>query len=188
MSNLIVCNTIEPGTYAVKEIVSNKRNNDLAQDYVKSLFDYNQITGDLIRKIRTSNKVKIGDIAGSLNKSNGYYHVMIGGKAYKKHRIIFLWHHGYLPDYIDHIDRDRSNNRIENLREVTNKENVQNRNISKKNTSGVTGVYFDKCENMWRACISIEGKRTYIGRFKTLEEATKVRKDAELRYYTHAPK
>jgi len=170
------------------EIVSIKRNNDLTQDYVKSLFDYNQITGDLIRKIKTSNNVKIGDIAGSLNKYNGYYCVKVGGKAYKKHRIICLWHHGYLPDYIDHIDRDRSNNRIENLREVTNRENTQNCNIRKSSTSGVAGVHFDKFRNAWRACISIEGKRTYIGTFKTLEEATKVRKDAELRYYTHAPK
>ena len=72
---------------------------------------------------------------------------------------------------IDHIDNDKENNNISNLRYATHIENSQNRSISSKNTSGVKGVHFNKANNKWRACIVIDYKSIHIGYFETLEEA-----------------
>jgi hypothetical protein len=71
-----------------------------------------------------------------------------------------------------------------NLRLCTNAENLQNRvNIPTNNSSGIIGVHFDRSRNKWKVEIGVNGKNKYIGRYNTLEEATKARRDAELLYY-----
>ena len=86
-------------------------------------------------------------------------------------------------EFIDHINRDPLDNRRENLRIVSIQENNMNVSISKRNKSGIAGVCWDKDANKWRATIRYKYKLIHLGRFDTLEEATKARKDAEEEYF-----
>ena len=84
--------------------------------------------------------------------------------------------------FVDHINKNRADNRKHNLRCCRRAENDRNRGTYSTNTSGVTGVYFDKRRNKWVASISFDKKRTFIGRFATKEDAIQARleKEAEL--------
>jgi hypothetical protein len=151
---------------------------DLTVDLLKHLFDYDKETGNLIWKVSNGNNQKIGDIAGSLNAKVGYIRVGINGKKYLAHRLIFLYHKGYLPKTIDHINGDKVDNRIENLRAVTASQNQHNRKINSNNTSGYKGVYYYKPLNKWCANIRLEYKRIHLGYYKTPEEAAEVLRKA----------
>ena len=146
---------------------------DLTVDLLNELFEYDKETGDLIWKVRKAQSVKVGDIAGYL-QSTGYKRLKINAKAYLVHRIVFLMHKGYLPKTIDHINGDRLDNRIENLRAVTANQNQHNRKLNSNSTSGFKGVSWCKTQNNWRASIKLEGKAIELGRFNTPEEADAV--------------
>lgn len=129
------------------------------KEILDQIFEYKD--GDLYWK-----PVKAGTVDGS-----GYLQVGIKGKYYKNHRLIFLMHHGYLPDLIDHADGNRQNNRIENLREATRSQNNYNKKIGKSNTSGVKGVSWRPDSKKWRARIYVEKNPIVLGMFDTIEEA-----------------
>ena len=98
------------------------------------------------------------------------------------HRVAFFLHHGYYPVWpnsVDHINRDGCDNRIENLREATAKEQSANTGVGKANTSGTKGVSFLKDKNKWRASMNINGKKTNLGTFSNLNDAIAARKAAE---------
>lgn len=97
-------------------------------------------------------KINIGDVAGRLNNRN-YYQTCFDGKDYKNHRIIFFLHYGYCPDCIDHINTDRTNNKINNLREATRSDNNCNSKIRKNNTSGHKNVSLQSGK-YWRVQIN----------------------------------
>jgi hypothetical protein len=118
---------------------------------------------------KTSGRKLKGNQAGWLNK--GYVMVGIGGEEHPAHRIIFLLHHGYCPEYIDHVDGNRSNNRIENLRSATLNENARNCKKPSHNTSGYKGVCWDKNRNKWMAYITINNKFKSLGRYEQIEDA-----------------
>jgi hypothetical protein len=84
---------------------------------------------------------------------------------------------------VDHINHNKLDNRRDNLRVCTQQENAQNRPIQCNNTSGITGVTWDKRKNKWRATISVNGKRKYLGYFNSKEEAADVRRLAEVEYF-----
>ena len=140
--------------------------NELTQEYVRELFDYRG--GELYRKVsRANNKVKSGNLVGS-DQGNGYREVTIDGKSYYIHRLIFLYHHGYLPEFLDHIDGDKSNNDILNLRGVTRSQNQQNSRKTKSydgkpTSSRFKGVSWNKQLKKWDVRIQINGKRKYLG-------------------------
>jgi hypothetical protein len=142
---------------------------ELTLDLVNKLFRYDKETGDLIHKANKGT-AKAGDKAGSVNGS-GYVVTGIEGNKYRNHRIIFLMHRGFLPDCLDHIDNNKLNNRIENLRPATLSQNQQNRRISKNNTSGVKGVKWKATQNIWTASVTLNGKRKHVGHFRTVHEA-----------------
>ena len=146
----------------------------LTQTRVKELFDYRN-DGELIWKVPRGN-CKSGTITGrSLNR--GYKVVGIDKISYLCHRVVWIWHYGYSPEnFIDHIDRNKKNNKIENLREVSASCNLRNTNIWKNNTSGVKGVVF--CHGGWEARIGYNGG-TYLGRFADFGEAVSHRLAAE---------
>lgn len=137
------------------------------QNYVKQLFDYQN--GKLFWKVRKSDKTKIGDEAGS-QRDDSRISVRIDGKAYRLHRLIYLYHHGFIPEYIDHIDGNPSNNRIENLRPATVKQNSYNRTKQANNTSGYKGVYFHKATKKWVAYCDASS----LGYYDTPEDANVV--------------
>lgn len=96
--------------------------------------------------------------------------VRINTGTYAVHRIIYLYHHGYLPAIVDHIDRNSQNNKIENLRDADWNLSNQNRGTFKNNTSGWKGVSFNKLKNKWEIRVMTNGKRKLIGRFVLLYE------------------
>jgi len=105
--------------------------------------------------------------------SRGYRRVIYkqGCKSIAVHRIIFLMHHKYLPEVVDHINGKPADNRIENLRAATIKTNNYNSRLAKNNTSGVTGVSFSKQNKCWRCSLSFENKTKEISGFTTKEDA-----------------
>ncbi len=145
----------------------------ITQQRVRELFDY--FDGMLIRKVsrgrgKYSVRWRKGDVAGS-ELSYGYRGISIDYNSYKLHHIIWLWHHGSLPNgVIDHINGNKADNRIENLRIGSHAQNCQNkRRPMITNKLGVQGVY--KVNNKYRAAIHKNYKRIHIGYFDTAEEA-----------------
>jgi hypothetical protein len=109
----------------------------------------------------------IGKKIGSL-LPNGYVFVQIKGRYFMVHRLIYLMHHKTWPEYIDHIDCNKSNNKIENLREITKSLNALNVKVNKKNnSSGFNGVYWSNRSKKWIAQVSRNHKTKYIGGFDT---------------------
>lgn len=136
----------------------------ITQSELQSIFNYNKDTGILIRKNN-------GKIAGTIN-DKGYIQVTINYKRYKAHRLIWLYVYGYIPSRcIDHINGIKNDNRIINLRECSQSENSYNAKLSKRNTSGIKGVFFDSNRNKWRASIRVDNKIIQLGRFDSLEQA-----------------
>lgn len=90
---------------------------------------------------------------------------MVDRKLYKVHRLIFLWHHGWLPAEVDHSDTKKGNNRISNLRPAGKSENAWNVGARKNNTSGYKGVTWSKAYGKWQSQIQVRGKRRYLGLF-----------------------
>jgi len=156
-----------------------KKNIIITQKEVRRLFDYRE-DGTLIRKHKSPRGISWkGQLAGSLGNC-GYHRTYIKGKIFLNHQIVWLWHYGYIPENeIDHIDRDKTNNRIENLREVSRSCNAKNLTILASNTSGVTGVGWYKRQSMWESHISVKGRKIHIGRDKDYVEAVAMRLAAE---------
>ena len=141
---------------------------NLSRDLLKELFEYKD--GHLFWKSKPNRRIDISNPAGTIN-TNGYLETRINGKTYKTHRLVFLMHHGYLSKEIDHIDGNKSNNAIENLRPATRSQNNHNKGKPKNNTSGYKGVYWKKAAGKWIAQIGINGKRKHLGYFDTAEQA-----------------
>jgi hypothetical protein len=132
----------------------------------REIFDY--FDGNLywneVAPARVRNK-----LAGYM--TGPYLKVRYEGRAYMLHRIIYEMHNGAFEGFIDHIDRNKLNNRIENLRVVTKSENELNCTKRVTNTSGYKGVYFSKQFNKWRAKIDKDKKQIHIGYYDDVEEA-----------------
>ena len=136
-------------------------------EYVLSAFDYQD--GNLIRKTGRVNE--IGQIAGCVHKGKGYIHVKIKAKAFKAHRLVFLYHLGYLPECVDHIDGDKTNNKIENLRAATKEENCRNQKIRSTNKSGYKGVKWVEHCKKWQVEVCKNYKQLRFGMYEDLELA-----------------
>ena len=150
----------------------------LTQKRLKELLDYDPKTGDFIWKVRTTNSIEIGDIAGSF--SHGYIQIGIYGVLYLAHRIAWLYEYGYFPENgLDHKDRIRHHNWIDNLREASQQCNLRNTGNRKNNTSGVKGVCWDKDRNKWVARIVVNGKQSNLGGYKDFNNAVCARLAAE---------
>lgn len=150
----------------------------MTQELLKEIFDYDEATGIFIHKINKGRLAKKGDIAGHVNK-RGYVVIKAFSKAYKAHRLAWLWIHGEMPKQIDHINGIKHDNRISNLRNVGDYEQCRNKPIPKNNTSGILGVYYCKTMKKWTAHIGYDNKTKTLGRFNTKEEAITARKKAE---------
>ena len=140
----------------------------ITQELLLQTFSYKD--GSLYYKDGFDNQVNKGDLAGSKG-SNGYLQVKVSRKSYLAHRVIFLMVKGFLPGYVDHIDGNKLNNKIENLRECTFSQNRCNTTRYKNNKSGVKGVFWDKEHRKWNARIQFNNKRTLVGRYSSIEDA-----------------
>lgn len=137
---------------------------EISQELLKQLFTYKK--GFLYWKVKRP-KSQIGKKAGFLNKrkSGDRYMIKINGKSYLNSRLIFLYHHNWLPEMVDHKKHNTLDDRIENLRPATRSQNLINRTSSKNSTSKYLGVSFHKLANKWCANIFIDKKLKHLGYF-----------------------
>lgn len=113
-----------------------------------------------------------GKIAGHDNKTLGYSEVFVLGKSYYAHRLAWFYVHGEWPKFdIDHINHNRTDNRLCNLRQATDSENQQNQKLSKANSSGTTGVSWSTRKSAWIVQARYCGKSVYGGQFQCIEQA-----------------
>lgn len=143
-------------------------------DEIKKLISYNPDSGRFTWLVNRR-AVKDGDIAGSVN-SKGYVCISVLGSSYLAHRMAWMFVHGYTPKEIDHVNGNRSDNRISNLRDSCRSENALNTAMSDRNSSGTKGVSYNKKYKLWQAYGSINGKGVSIGSFKKIEDAIEARK------------
>ena len=153
---------------------------------LRELLRYDPYTGHFTRLVRTSNRIKVGDIAGALTDT-GYISITVVGHHYQAHRLAWLYVHGAWPNgEIDHINGCRDDNRFHNIRDVTRTENQQNRRrVNTGSKSGFLGVHWDNKDGTWRARIMVDGKLHFLGRFPTAEEAHAAYLTAKRELHTH---
>ena len=138
-----------------------------------AMFDYKD--GLLVWK-------KTGKVAGYVSKA-GYTQVSFNSRLEYAHRIIFVMFYGYLPDHVDHIDGDRTNSRIQNLREADNTRNQWNRGMDRRNSSGFKGVYWHSQREKWHAEIRVNKKKISLGLHDTAEQAAEAYDRASRRFH-----
>lgn len=123
---------------------------------------------------------RVGKPVGYVD-ANGYRRVHINGVQLKLHRVVFALNAGRWPQDLDHIDGDRLNNDISNLRETNTVENGRNQKLHSRNTSGTVGVYWHERHQKWVASIGVRGRLKHLGTFASKNEAMRARKEAERR-------
>jgi hypothetical protein len=158
----------------------------LTQEQVRAVFNYNSELGLLLRKqcwVCGCSNAPVFSLHGE-----GYLTVSVGSKSHLMHRLIWIYHHGDIPNNkeLDHIDGNRANNRLENLRLVDRSRNNKNARRRVDNTSGYPGVFFVKSRKRWVVLIYINKQRKQMGSFKELTDAINARKMAQAAYGYHA--
>lgn len=153
------------------------------------LFDYDPETGIVSWKAKVGNgKIKAGDRAGAV-RSSGYRVIRLKIGNLFEHRVVWFLHNGVLPDcQIDHINRNKTDNRIQNLRLAPRNEadNLQNLGLRKDNKTGLAGVRWHNSSKKWESRIRVAKVYIYLGVFDSFFDAVCARKSAELKYFTFA--
>ena len=140
----------------------------LTQEFLHELFEYRD--GDLFWKISPAKNVKKNSLAGGIGR-NGYKRTSINKQGYLIHRIIFLMNKGHLPEFLDHIDGNKLNNKIENLRPATRSENGYNIGARSHGSSGYKNVSWHKGDQTWNVVITVNKKNKHFGSFKNINDA-----------------
>lgn len=140
----------------------------LTVEELEKILNYNPTTGAITFKVSRGPRS-----AGSMathKTYGGYIAVMVCGRSYRAHRIAWALAHRHWPTHeIDHINGERSDNRLVNLREATSRENAKNLGVRSTNTSGYKGVHFHRQSGKWRARICVDYKYVSLGLFVTPE-------------------
>lgn len=156
----------------------------LSAKRLREILDYNPETGVFRWKVMLAHRRKPGDAAGSL--THGYIEIGIENQSYRAHHLAWLYIHGKLPEgMIDHIDGNRANNAIANLRLATNQQNSQNKRQASptKLSSKLLGVTWNADRQCWQAQIGHSGKNYYLGLYKTETAAHAAYLKAKLRLH-----
>lgn len=149
----------------------------LTRDRLCELYVYDQYQG-------TFTKRATGEINKGAKDTCGYLHMTIDGSTYSLHRLAWLYMTGEWPQHlIDHIDRNKGNNKWGNLRAASASENRINADPYKSNRSGQRGVHFYKPNSMWCARLGVRGKRLHLGYFSDFDEACAVYREAADKHY-----
>ena len=169
---------------------------NITPDLLRQLLRYEPETGKLFWKLRdvpegnlhihSWNARLAGKEALTAKDSRGYFHGTILYSSLRAHRVIWAMHHGEWPKgEIDHINHDKTDNRADNLRVVSHKQNLRNRSLHKNSSSGFTGVVWHKSRGKWRAQIGVNGVTKYLGLFETIDDAIAARKAADSKHGFH---
>ncbi len=152
---------------------------------LKNLLQYDSETGIITNRGDRNGRAQNGAEAGNV-RPDGYRIIRLQGHDILAHRLAWMLHFGEWPaHHIDHINHSKADNRIVNLRVVTRAENQRNMSRARNNTSGITGVCWNKCSKKWQASISAEGKQIYLGLHDNLFLAYLARRGAERKYGYH---
>lgn len=150
------------------------RASDITQATCLELFVYSN--GKLYNKVTRSSRAVKGTEAGGSSGVKAYLRIKIGGHNYAVHRLIYFMQHGYMPELVDHINGDKLDNHITNLRACTNTENSYNSAVNYSSCSGVKGATWDK--GKWRMRIQARGKSYHLGYVAGLELAALILSEA----------
>ena len=163
---------------------------DLTAQRLRELLHYDPETGVFTRIAKASsnaNRRPLGPVAGNPS-SNLYLRVGVDGTRYLYHRLAWLYMTGEWPAAdVDHINRDRQDNRWANLRAATRSENMQNLGLDKRSKSGVKGVSWNAHTQKWHARFKADKRMIHLGFFRTIEEAAKVYAENVGKFHTHLP-
>lgn len=154
----------------------------LTQEDLQRALNYCPITGHFTWKVSVGARGKQGNRAGRVHHS-GYRHIFIAKKSYTEHRLAFLYMTGEIPEYVDHINNKRDDNKWENLREASREENNRNALIRIDNTTGIKGITIDKRRGYYVVRLGIGGVRKFLGCYKDLELAELVLNEAREHYH-----
>jgi hypothetical protein len=155
----------------------------MKHERLKELIHYDPDSGEFTWLVKRGRSAIVGSVAGTIN-SRGYRQIYIDSKPYLAHRLAWLYMHGCWPDNeIDHINLNRCDNRLCNLRLATRSQNCQNRKLPSHNTSGVLGVHWHSEANKWEAKIFKHRKCIYLGLFEDLELAELVAAEARAKHF-----
>lgn len=149
-----------------------RRGRRVTQEELKEVLHYQPSTGEFRWLKRVGYRIQIGDVAGCVNKVTGYRTINIYRRTYLAHQLAWFYVTGtWGRPTVDHRDLDRANNRLSNLRRATRTQNVVNRRRARNNTSGFKGVCRCRATGRWVARIRHAGRKHYLGRYATAEEA-----------------
>lgn len=177
---VVSCGSCTPRFVAKHEMDGGR----LTAAYLQSILDYDPKTGVFRWKVKLA-RANPGDVAGRIN-SNGYWRISIQRRDYGAHRLAWLYVYGRLPErQLDHINGDRLDNRLANLREATHSQNMQNLKRFRNNTSGYQGVR--KHKGKWQARICVDRHVHHLGSFRTAEDAAAAYAEAKARLHTFSP-
>lgn len=162
----------------------------LTQQELKSALHYDAASGLFTWRLREDrtrawNRKHAGQVAGYLN-TNGYRYLNVNGRRYQAAHLVWLYIHGEMPPKpfeVDHHNRIRSDDRIDNLRLATKAQNTMNRGVQRNNTSSHKGVSWDASRKKWFAFITVNYRTIALGRFDRIEDAVAVRRHAEIRMH-----
>ena len=156
----------------------------MEHELLRAALHYDPTTGLFTRKKKWGSKLA-GSPIGGLSK-DGYVQIAFNGRTHTAQRLAWLYVYGNWPaGVIDHINRNRADNRIENLRDVSSSKNAHNSDARHHSQSGVKGVSLRSLRNgrrlkkAWRADIMVNGTRKFLGNFYTVEDAARARTNAE---------
>jgi hypothetical protein len=156
----------------------------LSVERLREVLDYNPQTGVFTWKVNLGRRARSGNVAGGVC-SKGYLAIRLDGVLHKAHRLAMYFSDGApcVSEHIDHIDRDKLNNRLCNLRKLSCSENLQNAKINSKNKSGAKGVNWSEANGKWQARITLHRERIRLGFFNNIADAIAARKAAEIKYH-----
>lgn len=153
---------------------------DIDRVQAERFLSYSPETGAFTRLSVGSKRhaANVGKPCGHLNKALGYVTIHLCGRNHFAHRLAWIMVHGSIPSgyMIDHANRDKSDNRICNLRLATHADNLRNSKTRPDNTSGVKGVHYDRARGKWKVSVG----RRCVGRFETMAEAIDARRSAAM--------
>lgn len=156
----------------------------ITHDELLRILDYCPATGQFKWRVAVGYAINANDAAGYLHKYHGYVVIRYRRKGYLAHRLAWLYVYGRWPaKHLDHINGDRADNRIGNLRECSQRQNEWNKRAPVTNTSGRKGVKVSETPNRWHAQIRVNGKLVHLGTFSSAEDAeTAYKKAAETHF------